>query len=123
MLEDETRKAGQPFEAPDFFKSAQGGDFADAYAGAREDLLIWKKRALTAEAQVSALEKLAAYRSEAGREDEKHSAKTDAAEITDDQILILFRKIVGGDIGAWTMYRKEIVALYRCATTNIRKEY
>jgi len=81
-------------------------------------LLIWKKRALTAEAQVSTLEKLAAYGSEAGHEDEKHSAKTDAAEITDDQILILFRKIVGGDIGAWTMYKAELIEFYRSIITG-----
>lgn len=72
-------------------------DFADAYAGAREDLLIWKGRALVAEEANRKLAKL---------------------DLTDDQIISLFKKLVGGDTGAWMMYRDEIVALYRHAITQ-----
>jgi hypothetical protein len=101
MLEDETKKVGQPFDPPEFFKkfmsgqkqgsldevvkSARGGDFADAYAGSREDLAIWKNRALTAEKEnlrieselseyVAASQRLAIERAEFRQENERLKA-------------------------------------------------
>lgn len=84
-LEDETKKVGQPFEAPEFFRkfmsTQKQGSLSEAIRQSRG---------------VPAVE----------------------AEITDGQIINLFKKIVGGDTGAWLMYRKELIALYRYAISG-----
>ncbi|MES2627262.1 MAG: hypothetical protein V4628_18390 [Pseudomonadota bacterium] len=83
-------------------KEAEQTDFAAAYAGAREDLLIWKNRALVAESQ-------------------NRPAHKD--DLTDGQIISTFRKMFGGDTGAWRMYQAEIVALYRSALLDEAKRH